>query len=215
MFHISLSHWIWQKIKYVSAFYISLQRNLNISLSISDVFADWDLNLVMESENSQESLLAKVSYMCYSSDFMIFVFRIWWNISKFLIRSSFVLWKYYGFLNSRTQCDALYDQICVIFNVGLWFSKHAAAVAGKDEYVNSPFYYLMILLISLIERCFTIVTFHSFFSRIIDFGIWNIMQWCCFFTLLLMFLVKGQRWRRRLKCTNAWELLQGCLCTLR
>lgn len=109
------------------------------------------------------------------------------------------------FLNSRTQCDALYDQVCVIFNVGLWFSKHAAAVAGKDEYVSSPFYYLVIMLISLIERCFSIVTFHSFFSKIIGFGVWNIMQWCCFFTLLLMFLGKGQRWRRLLKCTNAWE----------
>ena len=37
-------------------------------------------------------------------------------------------------MNSE-QYDAVFEQISMLFNVGLWFMKHAVKYAGQEEYV--------------------------------------------------------------------------------
>ena len=33
----------------------------------------------------------------------------------------------------REQKDALYEQICMLMNVALWYTKHASKMAGHEE----------------------------------------------------------------------------------
>ena len=39
------------------------------------------------------------------------------------------------FCLSREQYDTVFELICMAFNVGLWYTKHAAKLAGKEEWV--------------------------------------------------------------------------------
>jgi len=45
------------------------------------------------------------------------------------------------FIVSRDRHDAVFEQVSMLMNVALWYTKHAAKLAGDEEYVIASFFW--------------------------------------------------------------------------